>query len=245
MTTPIPVFAGPSLWNSPPLNPAFSLRPPAVAGDLIALLADPPRRLCLIDGLFDNCAAPWHKELLLLMAAGTRVYGAASMGALRAAELHGFGMVGVGAIAAAYRRGLLTGDDEVALAHGPAEWNWRPLSVPMVEVRATLAKACRLRLLTVPLARRVRRKLHDIPYAERDWPRMIDALTGVADAALLHRIAAMHVPLKQHDALACLQRCAADSGAPERLPAPPVTLFIRRLASSRGVVDYLPPRPPA
>ena len=48
------------------------------------------------------------------MAAGTQVFGAASMGALRAAELAPFGMIGVGAIFAAYRDGRLTGDDEVA-----------------------------------------------------------------------------------------------------------------------------------
>ena len=43
------------------------------------------------------------------------------MGALRAAELHAFGMRGVGRIFEAFRDGELEDDDEVAVVHGPAE----------------------------------------------------------------------------------------------------------------------------
>ncbi len=245
MSRPIPVFAGPSLWGCPPPGPAYAVHPPATAGDLVSLLADPPERLCLIDGLFDACAAPWHKEILLLMAAGTRVYGAASMGALRAAELDCFGMIGVGAIYAAYRRGLLTGDDEVALAHGPENWSWRPLSVPNVEVRATLVEACRQGLLPVSQARAIRSAAHRIPYAERDWPAVIAEARGLADEPALAQLADRHVRLKQRDALACLARCTEDGDGPEKTPVPPVTIFIRRLAASRGVEEHLPPPPTA
>lgn len=245
MSRAIPVFAGPSLWNCALPGPAFVPHPPASAGDLVALLADPPQRLCLIDGLFDSCAAPWHKEILLLMAAGTRVYGAASMGALRAAELAPFGMVGVGTIYAAYRSGLLTGDDEVALAHGPEEWEWRPLSVPMVEVRATLAKACRDALMTNPVARAIRSAAHRIPYAERDWPALRQSAHGLAEEHVLIQLPERHVQLKQRDALACLARCAEDNGGAAKPPPPPITVFIRRLAASRGVEEHLPPLPPA
>lgn len=239
-----PVFAGPSLWGCSLPGPTFILRPPAIAGDLIALLADPPKRVCLIDGLFDACAAPWHKEILLLMAAGTRVYGAASMGALRAAELDRFGMIGVGTVYAAYRKGLLTGDDEVALAHGPEDWSWRPLSIPMVEVRASLINAYRHGLLSVEEARAVRSAAHCIHYAERDWPAIIAEAHGLADEHALLRLAETHVRLKQRDALACLECCATDLSSSSESPAPPVTVFTRRLASSRRVEAHLPPPPP-
>ena len=43
---------------------------------------------------------------------GVHVFGAASMGALRAAELDGFGMRGIGRIYAAYRDGYWPGYDE-------------------------------------------------------------------------------------------------------------------------------------
>jgi hypothetical protein len=40
------------------------------------------------------------------------------MGALRAAELHTFGMVGVGRVFEGYRDGVYEDDDEVAVVHG-------------------------------------------------------------------------------------------------------------------------------
>ena len=233
----IVAFAGPSLPAAFRPDGPFEWRPPAVAGDVLALLPDPPARLCLIDGLFDSCPAPWHKELLLLMARGTLVFGAASMGALRAAELDGFGMIGVGAIYRAYRGGRLTGDDEVALIHATEALDWAPLSVPMVEIRATLAAACRSGLLPVTAARLIRDRIRVIYYAERDWP-LIEKLCredGLVDAATLRHLAAMHVPLKRRDALACIA-AAMERAAPRHVPEPPpTTCFLRRLAADRGI----------
>jgi hypothetical protein len=82
------------------------------------------------------------------MTQGTHVFGSASMGALRAAELCDFGMQGVGRIFEAYRAGTLPpyagpfeDDDEVAVIHGPPETGYVALSEAMVNIRATLAKA--------------------------------------------------------------------------------------------------------
>ena len=63
------------------------------------------------------------------------------MGALRAAELHTFGMRGVGRIFEAFRDGEVEDDDEVAVVHGPAELGYLVLSEPMFNIRATLARA--------------------------------------------------------------------------------------------------------
>jgi hypothetical protein len=243
VTAMIPIFAGPSLWGCE-LPETFEWRPPARAGDLIGLLDDPPERLCLIDGLFDACAAPWHKELLLLMAAGTRIYGAASMGALRAAELDQFGMTGVGAVYEAYRDGLLDGDDEVALVHGPERWGWKPLTVPMVEVRATLISACRAGLLQHERARLVRRCAHDIHYDRRDWRAIEQECVGrkLLTMSEAQALQLMHVPLKQLDALLCVQAALQHDKADVR-PTPPITIFIRELASSQAVASALPQAP--
>ena len=233
MTAPILVFAGPSLPPSERPNGPFEWRPPAMAGDLIAWLDRPPTRLCLIDGLFDSCPAPWHKELLFLMAEGTTIFGASSMGALRAAELHMFGMIGVGAIFRAYRDRRLEGDDEVALLHATAPLDWAPLSVPMVEVRATLVAACRARLIEPRLARRLRAAVREIYFGDRDWPMMerVCLTEGLVDAGMFRRLQAMHVPLKRQDALECLA-VARDWRKPAHpcLP-PPDTSFIRKLAA--------------
>ncbi|MGL4541294.1 MAG: TfuA-like protein, partial [Polymorphobacter sp.] len=107
------VFAGPSLNGVKPEG--FELCPPAAAGDLLRLIAGPPRTVALIDGVFDGAAPVQHKEILELLSRGFAVIGGASMGALRAAELHPFGMQGAGAIFAAYAAGRLVADDEVAV----------------------------------------------------------------------------------------------------------------------------------
>ena len=125
------IHAGPSLApQTRPLLHGWEWRPPAVAGDALRAISLKPRAFVLIDGVFDAVCAIRHKELLELLAEGVQVIGASSMGALRAAELHPFGMEGVGHIFEGYAAGRLTCDDEVALLHGPVELDWLPLTLP-------------------------------------------------------------------------------------------------------------------
>ena len=73
--------------------------PPARQGDVYrAVLRDHPRAIGLVDGYFQDVPSVWHKEILWAMARDTQVFGSASMGALRAAELAELGMRGVGRI---------------------------------------------------------------------------------------------------------------------------------------------------
>jgi hypothetical protein len=95
----------------------------------------------LIDGEFHGRPSVWQREILDALAEGVAVHGASSMGALRAAELHGFGMAGHGLIFQWYREGVIEADDEVALTYGPPELGYPPLSEPLVNIRATLAAA--------------------------------------------------------------------------------------------------------
>lgn len=134
------VFAGPSLAgvNVPD---AVDLRPPAQQGDVYLATLDTPRAIGIIDGYFEGAPAVWHKEILWALTQGIAVYGASSMGALRAAELDAFGMIGLGTIYEDYRDDVLEDDDEVALLHGPAEVGYPGLSLAMVNVRATLTAA--------------------------------------------------------------------------------------------------------
>jgi hypothetical protein len=61
------------------------------------------------------------------------------MGALRASELDSYGMIGVGRIYEWYRDGVIESDDEVAVTFHPE--TLQPLSVPLVNIRATLEYA--------------------------------------------------------------------------------------------------------
>ncbi len=237
---PILVFAGPSLPSGVrPGDPRFAWRPPAAAGDLLRLLRDPPDIVCLIDGYFDSRPAPWHKEILLLIEAGTRMLGAASMGALRAAELDRHGMTGVGEIYRAYRSGMIHGDDEVALVHALGDLQWKPVSEPMVEVRATLLSAVRAGIVSADLARVLRDSARAIHFSERDWPAIVKLASwgGRGASSFSAWLATGIVRLKQGDALRCLSRAVAERGSPSRRAAAPVplTCFVKELAAECGV----------
>ncbi|MCM8556728.1 TfuA domain-containing protein [Sphingomicrobium sediminis] len=223
------VFAGPSLpldlrdrWRG------IDWRAPAEAGDFLALVDEAPAKVLLLDGYFEERAAVMHKEALSLMAAGTRLYGASSMGALRAAELHEFGMTGIGSIFDAYRSGLLVGDDEVALVHGDARIGWKAVSVPMVDVRATLVAAVRAGIIEPATARILRKRWHDIYYVDREWPPMIDAAEGIASRETLGAIAGMHVELKEADAIHAMDVALSDE-APAMPIDVPQTDFLEAL----------------
>jgi len=135
------IFAGPTLYgtNQSP-NAGYELRPPARQGDFFRAVEDGANVIGLIDGIYEQVPAIWHKEILFGLARGVQVFGAASMGALRAAECAAFGMIGIGKIYENYVSGALEDDAEVAQSHGPAELGFLPLSEPLVNVRATIAQ---------------------------------------------------------------------------------------------------------
>jgi hypothetical protein len=121
---------------------------PVRFGDVYRAVIQGRRTIAIIDGYFERIPAVWHKEILWAMREGVHVFGASSMGALRAAELDAFGMVGVGAIYEAYRNGTIEDDDEVAVAHAPAENEFRLLSEAMVNIRATLRAASAAKVIS-------------------------------------------------------------------------------------------------
>jgi hypothetical protein len=132
------VFVGPSLPDAAELAaPGIELRPPAIQGDILKAVRQGAVAIGLVDGGFEYTAPVWHKEILYALSQGVSVTGAASMGALRAAECHSFGMKGVGRIYEDYASGTLVDDADVALLHAPIELGFRAITLPMVNIRAT------------------------------------------------------------------------------------------------------------
>ncbi len=81
------IFVGPSLPDAASFagDDAF-VCPPAVQGDVLAAVKRGASVIGLIDGGFEYTAPVWHKEILYALSQNVAVLGAASMGALRAAE---------------------------------------------------------------------------------------------------------------------------------------------------------------
>jgi hypothetical protein len=139
---PVVVFLGPTLAQDEArvvLDAQYL--PPAGHGDVLRAALRRPRVIAIVDGVFERAPAVWHKEILFALSEGIHVYGAASMGALRAAELAQFGMRGVGDVYRAYADGTLEDDDEVCVAHADADYGFQAVSDAMVDVRATLEAA--------------------------------------------------------------------------------------------------------
>jgi hypothetical protein len=121
------IFVGPSMYGvEVSREPGEVWFPPAAHGDLIrAVLEYSPNQILLLDGVFHQSLAVWHKEILFAMIEGVVCIGAASMGALRAAELWRYGMIGIGEIYERYRDGE-EDDSLVAMTFDPA--SYRPLT---------------------------------------------------------------------------------------------------------------------
>jgi hypothetical protein len=198
--------------------------PPAAQGDVYRAARQRPRAIGIVDGYFECVPSVWHKEILWALAQGIRVYGSASMGALRAVECAQFGMIGVGAVFEAFRDGVLEDDDEVAVVHGPADSGYRPLSEAMVNVRWTLAAAEAAGVLDAASCQVVERVAKALYYPERAWPRILAASVeaGVAAArveAMRGWLPTRRVDRKRADALAMLM-AIRDVLAADRARAP-------------------------
>jgi hypothetical protein len=160
------VFTGPSLHPSEAahLKDALIL-PPIKRGDLASTTSYNPEVIAIIDGEFFQSLAVSPKEILPFLEKGVRVYGAASMGALRAVELEKFGMIGVGRVFRLFRLRLLECDDEVALTYCP--WTYAAHSEPLVNTRYALRSAIRSGIVTRSEARMIVERLKRIYFPER------------------------------------------------------------------------------
>ncbi len=207
----IVVFTGPTL---PPAEAREVLDalylPPVSEGDLYRATLKGPRAIGIVDGYFENVPSVWHKEILHAMSKGIWVFGSASMGALRAAELAAFGMIGVGATFEAFRDLVLEDDDEVAVIHGPKELGYPALSEAMVNIRRTLSDAYSEGVISAPARQALESTAKSLPYRRRSFQALLALAEseGVAaeDAKALETwLPCGRVDQKREDAVLMLQ----------------------------------------
>jgi hypothetical protein len=181
------IFAGPSL--PPPTAPrvaGIEWRPPVRQGDLYRAALSRPAIIGVTDGYFERVPTVWHKEILWAMAQGIHVYGAASIGALRAAELAEFGMMGIGHVYRQFRAGQLMDDEEVAVLHGPPEVGYVLVTEAMVNVRATIDRALELGVVEPAFAAALVPIAKSLFYKDRTYEAILKvaAERGLAPEAL-------------------------------------------------------------
>jgi hypothetical protein len=204
------VFIGPTLSAATVarLSPGAVVHPPVQHGDLLRLRLGRGDVAVIVDGYYHHAGSVRHKEILALIAAGARVVGCSSMGALRAAELYPYGMVGNGTVFEMYCQGVIDADDEVAIAHMEAP-EYRTLTVPLVGLRCAADAARRAGVLGVEDAAAVVERARSLPYTGRTWHAIGQSCPAAVSA--LHSFLSEHpehADVKATDAVDTLTRLA-------------------------------------
>ncbi|MEU7859759.1 TfuA-like protein [Nonomuraea sp. NPDC049141] len=203
------VYAGPTISHDEVLAvlPEARTRPPVARGDLLREEWGRDDTAVIIDGYYRERLSVGHKEILWLLNEGVNVIGAASMGALRAAELSPYGMRGVGSVFRMYATGEVDGDDEVAVLHGPAERGYPTGTVAMVNLRYGCQEGARTGLVPAAAGERIVEAAKSRPFVHRTWPELEEALgpaAGDALSTLERMIGTGEWDLKRLDAVAAL-----------------------------------------
>lgn len=235
----IHVFVGPTIATEAAASILdATYHPPVEQGDVLAVCEQGASLIAIIDGYFDLVPSVWHKEILVALESGVVVCGAASMGALRAAELAPMGMIGVGQVFRWYHQGVLVDDDEVALIHAPAEHGYRAHSEAMVDIRSRVGAATEAGVLDDLLAEEVITTAKALNYRDRSLRRAATIVRQRAPAAAtpldrLEAWLAAERPLgvKHADAVELLTRIAEGTLPPPSGTPPPVsaTVFLSQL----------------
>jgi ribosomal protein S12 methylthiotransferase accessory factor len=216
------VFVGPSI----PLEIAkqalrnADYRPPIKRGDLETV--ESGKIVGIIDGVFSQTLAISPGEIRDAIGRGVVVYGAASMGALRAAEIPK--MHGIGRIFEMYRSGAIDRDDEVALLFDP--YTFKPLTVPLINLRYGVERLVRSATLSKDVGDALIQACSELHYRDRTYTAIFDnsSLSRNRDreeiAQLLRRF-----DLKREDAFSLIEELAqvdnSNGNATSAAVAPP------------------------
>ncbi len=217
MTASIKVYAKLTLAEADVLArlPTAVVAPPIQRGDLPRDVHEGVGVVVIVDGRFHQSLAVSPTEVVDAMRAGLRVYGCSSMGALRAAELHRFGMRGHGRVFEHICTTPGFRDDFVGQAVHPTDF--RPLSHAFVDLFFNLQAARddgsiddeELRNLCAGLA-----SMHYTDRSEKAAQRMVERNAPphrqAALREVLTRVFDRERSQKRADAIATLEHVAAE-----------------------------------
>jgi hypothetical protein len=188
--------------------------PPAKQADVIGVVyRHKPDVIGIIDGVIETELSVWHKEILYALDSGAAVYGAAALGALRAVELAGFGMTGVGEVYRTFQANKLEDDDEVMVSYRVEKGGYLRLSESMVNLRATFKQAAAAGIITADVCNKLIAIARSLYYPQRTFPTIFEKAgqEGVSKN-IIEEVKAYvsdhYVDVQKQDARELLQRIA-------------------------------------
>lgn len=228
------IFLGPTLRRSKAEQLVDAeFRQPAAMGDLTRAVVDRFETIVLIDGVFECGPSVWHKEILWALSRNVAVIGASSMGALRAAELADYGMMGYGSIFEEFASGRLEDDDEVAVLHGPVETAWTPLTDAMVDIRDYANRASVDGVLTAQHAEQVVRHAKGENFKRRGFFSSCNAVREIPQGNIVEWHSTLPCGLKEKNCCDLFSNISSVVGdAQSRLKKAPAflpTVYLSRL----------------
>ena len=212
MAEKIVIFTGPSLDHDKAreIFDKAVYMPPIKRGDATRAFENGAKIIGIIDGIFFDEVAISPRELLSLLDKGVILIGGSSMGALRAAELDVYGMVGVGHIYEMYKRGEINSDDEVALIFAPD--TLKPLSEPLINIRYNLKALSERNSIDIKTFENLLKIARGLYYPSRTYERIVNLaiceklLTKEEGDRILDSIARNTVDLKKLDAIKVVEK---------------------------------------
>lgn len=186
--------------------------PPVKRGDVPQADSEGFDIIGIIDGVFFRESAVSPRELMEVLKTGKKIYGASSMGALRASELDRYGMIGVGKIYQWYRNGTLNSDDEVALSFDSEEFI--PISEPLVNIRETIKKATDEDVISQEESETIFKSAKSLYFPERRWDKIIENSKKILGKDLYNFsvfVKNKRVDIKKEDAILLLKKIDEDS----------------------------------
>ena len=199
--TPV-VFAGITLSHAETRTAlgTAEVHPPIRRGDLDGLKDG--SIVAIIDGELNDSVPLPANEIRRAIARGCDVRGASSVGALRAAELRYEGMAGIGWVYEAFCTGRIRDTDEIAVVYEP--YSYRPLTIPLVNVRFCLGGLVSSGDITADEAEDAMVALQHITLEERDRQTVLSRLARIIGSrrmsVVLERIRGERFDVKARDA---------------------------------------------
>ena len=173
MTEPI-IFLGPSLsiQKAKKIIDA-EYKTPARKGDFLELsMLNENKIIILIDGVFLQDYPPTPIEVYQVVnKENFTVFGASSIGALRAVELEKFGMKGYGKVFELYKKNIINSDDEVAVTFDN-EYNL--VSEAMIDIRYNLFLSYKADIITKETKKIITKIAKEIYFPDRSYENIIN-----------------------------------------------------------------------
>lgn len=163
----VKIYAGISLLSVDvkKILPMAVVAPPCKRGDLLKDLKSGFHIVGIIDGVFFQTESLAPSEVIDAMRSGVKIFGSSSMGALRAAELENYGMIGVGKVYEHIRSNSVFEDDFLGQVFSPQ------LPIPsapsMVEIELSLKELCQKKQISLKQMNLIQTFLSKLHFTER------------------------------------------------------------------------------